>query len=162
MLQTTTDLDLCEPTGESPAELAQAHLVHALWATIEKIGSKQKQHAFLERDASHSINLRLSGDIDGRRFSQAISSVTSIGCDLQKISSVTPALAQLTAFVLSKLNQATREHILKSVPVEFAANNQSIPHVDETIVTQASDLLGKLRAARQVTARAAVRCQFVF
>lgn len=151
MLQTLTDLDLRQSTS----------LSSTLWAALEKIGSKQKQHTALDEGSSHQINLQITGDVDGRRFCETISSVVSVGHDQMKTTSATPQVAELIAFILSKLNRVTREHLLSEVPVEFAENNQTIPEVDEAIVRASSDLLAKLRSAKQIHARRPVRCQYV-
>ena len=136
------------------------HLAHAVWAALEKIGGKQKQHKELLQGASHHVNLQLIGNVDGERFDESVDAVVSIAHDHERASSVTPQQSKLIAFILSKLNRSTRESILKNIPCEFVEHGQQIPEVDESIVQQSEKMLAELRSTKRVSARGAVRCEF--
>ena len=138
----------------------EGYLAHAVWASLEKIGGKQKAHDQLKKGASHQICLQIEGSVDGERFSQTIHSVIRIGYDCERKTSATPQQARLLAFLLSKLNQTTRDYLLRCVPDEFARHHQQIPPVDETIVRQADEMLARLRAEKRIQARGAIRCEY--
>ncbi len=147
MLQTPTQLDLREDSS----------LSHAIWAALEKIGAKQKNHKELSQGSRHKLSLQLSGEIDGDNFSETVSCTISIGHEFERNTSTTPHLNSLLAFILSKLNQSTRDYLLRTIPEDFASNDQQLPSVDDSLTEQAELMLSKLRASKRVNSRAAVR-----
>lgn len=134
------------------------------WAAIEKIAAKQKLAEQPKSGAaegiSSSIQLVLSGAIDGQPFRQSFDSVITIGHGLSKTSSVTPAVPELLAHVLSRLNERTRERILADVVDDFVANGNALPVSDEGLVARCNELLAELRSTRTVIARGPVRVQY--
>ncbi len=71
----------------------------------------------------------------------SIQGILAVGEDTEAASSVTPQPDQLLAFVLGKLNTATREKLLRELPEEFAANGNDMPETDDSLVDAVHDML---------------------
>lgn len=134
----------------------------AVWAALEKIAGKQKNSDEIADGSRHVVNLDIAGMIDGQLFTQSVDSIVSVGHRQTRSSSVTPAVLELLAYILGKLNRATRERILADAPVEFAANDCNLPATDEGLVEQVKRVLAQLRRTRTVQARGAIKCEFMF
>jgi hypothetical protein len=135
-------------------------LSSVVFAAMEKVGAKQKKPDHLADGASHSVRMLIKGEVDGQLFEQSIVSIVSIGHRQEKSSSVNPQVAELIAYVLSKLNSATRERILADVPTDFCDNGMQLPESSKELVNSAKAMLKKLRATKTVTARGPVRCEY--
>lgn len=131
-----------------------------VWAMLEKIGKKELQPSALEDGASHRISARIEGNVDGQAFSQAVEAILSIGHAHVKSSSVTPQVAELIAYLLSKLNRATRNRLLIDIPLEFVANDNQLPEPNPVLVDDAKRLLKQLRSQKRVNARGPIRCEY--
>jgi len=134
---------------------------HLLWAAMQKIGQKELDSGKLPESTSHSVNLQIRGTIDGRPISESIESMVSIGESQTKSSSVNPQMPELVAWILSKLNSATRERILADLPEEFVELG-GMPESSDALVDKSNALLKQLRQTRTVNARGPIRCQYVF
>ena len=135
-------------------------LSHMVWAALEKIGGKEKKPALLAAGAQHDVHLKLAGTVDGQSFEQSIHSIVSIGHAQQRASSVNPQVPELIAYILGKLNTATRNRILADIPTEFQENDHQLPDAGPVLVDEAKHLLQQLRQTKTVTARGAIRCQY--
>jgi hypothetical protein len=129
-------------------------------AAMEKIGSKQLDHELLPEGSQHVISLTVSGDIDGQAFFQSFNSQLTIGHDHTKATSATPQQPQLLGYILGKLNQKTRDKILREIPEDFTNNDCVLPEVSQQLLTSASEFLKQLRSHKTVNARRSVRCNF--
>ena len=132
---------------------------HLLWAAMLKIGQKEFDSKQVQESTTHSIDLQITGKINGRPISESIESVVSIGESQEKSSSVNPQMPQLVAWILSKLNTATRTRILEDLPSEFVELG-AMPESDEHLVNDTKSLLKQLRQVKTVTARGPIRCQY--
>ena len=132
-----------------------------VWAALERVAGKQKNPDQIAEGSKHVLNFDVQGLIDGQLFRQTIDTIVTVGHGQSRASSVTPGLAEVVAYVLSKLNHATRHRILTDVPLEFAVNDCRLPEVDEQIKAQSVEFLKQLRRSRQVRARGALRCEFM-
>ena len=130
-----------------------------VWAALEKISQKQKNSAELSEGGRHHVSLHLEGTVDGHSFAQSIDSVLSIGHAQTKTSSVNPQVPELLAWILSKLNRATRTRLLNDLPQEFAERDR-MPESDPELVSATETLLKSLRTCRPVQARGPVRCEY--
>ena len=135
-------------------------LSSTVWASLEKISSKEKRFELVERGSSHELSFHIDGTVNGKPFGQSISSIVTIGHDQIKATSSTPELPKLIAFVLSKLNRKTREKILDEIPTEFSENDCQLPEVSNELTFDAEKMLKRLRAAKTIKARGAVRCEY--
>jgi len=138
---------------------SSAIMAHLLWAAIEKIGHKELDSNVLPESTSHSVDLRIDGTIDGRPISRSIQSVVAIGESQTKSSSVNPQVAELVAWILGKLNTATRSRILADLPEEFVELG-GMPEASPALVEEAGAMLKKLRQTKTVTARGPIRCEY--
>ena len=130
-----------------------------VWAALEKICQKQKNVDEITEGARHQVTLHIDGSVDGQSFTQTIESVLSVGHAQTKTSSVNPQIPELIAWILSKLNTATRARILNDIPREFA-ENQKMPESSQNLVSAANDMLKSLRTCKSVEARGPIRCEF--
>jgi hypothetical protein len=154
-MQKLSNLNLAN--APSLDSLEQADIV---WAMLGKIGSKQADREKLADGGQHSMRLLISGEIDGQIFEQSLVGNLSIGHAQQRATSATPQLPQLLAYILGKLNAATRDRILVDVPHDFRENGQQLPEVDTEMLKQTERLLSQLRQSKTVTARGNLRCEY--
>lgn len=135
-------------------------LSSVVWSALAKVATKQVDSNQLEQGSKHDIQMTLMGHVDGIPFHQNVNSNVSIGYDQIRASSVTPELPRLVAFILSKLNQSTRDKLLKELPEEFSANDNQIPVSDDELVADAKVMLKRLRNKKMIDARGAVNCDY--
>lgn len=135
-------------------------LGHVVWAALEKIGNKQMKPKELCQGSTHEVRLQIRGTVDGEPFDQLINSIVSIGYEQTKSSSVNPQVPELIAFILGKLNRATRSRILADIPEEFVENDRKVPESSPILVDEVEHMLSRLRRSKTVTARGPVRCEF--
>lgn len=131
-----------------------------VWAALEKVSQKQKDADSLPEGTQHTVNLDLSGSVDGEPFNASVNSVLSIGHRQTRSSSVNPQVPQLIAWILSKLNRVTRHRIILDLPEEFLANDKQMPEPSPVLVSEVERLLKQLRQTKTVEARGSVRCEY--
>ena len=90
----------------------------------------------------------------------SIQGILTVGEDTVTASSVTPQADQLLALVLSKLNTATRDKLLRELPDEFVAHGNEMPKADERLLEAVRELLAKLRRTVTRPRRGSVSGQF--
>ena len=134
-------------------------LRHLLWAAMEKIGKKELDSKLLDDGTSHTVSMHIEGTIDEQPFSETIESLVSIGLQHQKTSSVNPQVVELIAWILGKLNRATRNRILSDLPQEFAESG--MPEASPSLVDEVDHMLLQLRQTKTVNARGPIRCEYV-
>ena len=144
----------------TPNATERADLASIVWSAIGKVASKEHSRDELQPGSQHVVQLDVSGTVDGRAFQRNLNAVLSVGHDQVKATSVTPEQPQLLAVILSKLNQQTRDKILRELPDEFAENGGHLPDVEEELVDTVSTMLQSLRAKKRVQARGPVRCEY--
>lgn len=133
---------------------------HLIWAAMEKVGKKELDSDQLEEGTSHTVSMHIEGTIDEQPFSEIIESLVTIGYQQQKTSSVNPQVAELVAWILSKLNRATRNRILSDLPKEFEEQD-AMPKSSKVLVDEVNHMLLQLRQTKTVTARGPIRCEYV-
>ena len=135
-------------------------LSHVVWAAMAKIGSKQFNPDKVAEDTRHSVDLKIEGMVNGHPFKQNVSSIVAFGKEVEKSSSINPQVPELVAYILSKLNSATKSRILDDIPQEFIDNENQLPVSDPFLVVEVKEMLKKLRQTKTVTARGPVRCEY--
>lgn len=126
---------------------------------MEKIGKKELDSDQLEEGTSHTVSMHIEGTIDEQPFTEIIESLVTIGYQQEKTSSVNPQVAKLIAWILSKLNRATRNRILSDLPQEF--EERGMPASTRALVDEVNHMLLQLRQTKTVTARGPIRCEYV-
>ena len=144
----------------SPAVPKSEQLDAVVWAALEKVAHKQKESDSLPEGSKHTVNLEMNGTVDGEPFEKSFSSVLSIGHRQTRSSSVNPQVPQLIAWILGKLNRATRNRVLLDLPDEFLANGKQMPEPSPVLVSEVEHLLKQLRRTKTVEARGSVRCEY--
>ncbi len=94
-------------------------------------------------------------------FTARVRGLVTVGEDTTSASSVTPEPAQLIACILGKLNEATRNSILKSLPELYVEHGNQMPPCDQAILGDVTVMLAKLRATNRITKRGAVSGEFI-
>ena len=135
-------------------------LSHVVWAAMEKVGHKQLKPDLIADGSRHLVDLKLEGKVDGVSFRQRVTSVVTIGHEREKASSVTPQVPELVAYVLSKLNSATRSRILNDIPLDFEENDNQLPSSDPELVQEVKQMLKTLRQTKTVVARGPIRVEY--
>ncbi|MDB4766367.1 hypothetical protein OAG71_01630 [bacterium] len=137
-----------------------ASLANIAWKTLEKVAAKEQNRDELEDGSEHIVNLDVLGTVDGKPVFQRIESTLMIGYSQTRSSSINPKVLELLAYILGKLNVATRERIFQDIPDAFIANDQQIPEVDQAIVDQTEAMLKSLRRSVPVNASGPVHCRY--
>jgi len=144
----------------NPKPRCQPSLLRQLiWAAMEKVGKKELDSDQLEQGTSHTVSMHIEGTVDEQPFTEIIESLVTIGHEQQKTSSVNPQVAELIAWILSKLNRATRNRILSNLPKEF--EERGMPESSQVLVDEVNHMLLQLRQTKTVTARGPIRCEYV-
>jgi hypothetical protein len=151
----STLLRSARPANPSPAGLAAI-----AWHALLKTADKEAVRDDLAPGSSHCVNLTVAGDVDGQSFERSISAVLSVGHDSTRATSATPAADRVIASILAKLNERTREAILRDLPEDFAANDCSLPDVAPELAVKAAAMLSRLRAKKPIDVRGSVSCRY--
>ena len=146
--------------AKSESRCQSSSLRHLIWAAMEKVGKKELNSNMLDEGTSHTVSMQIEGTIDEQPFSETIESLVSIGFQQQKTSSVNPQVAELIAWILSKLNRATRNRILSDLPEEFEEQGD-MPESSSMLLDEVNHMLLQLRRTKTVTARGPIRCEYV-
>jgi hypothetical protein len=140
----------------APSAVISAVAWHALLKTSDKEACRDD----LIAGESHLVNLCVSGDVDGQAFAEQMRAVVSVGHDSTRASSATPDLGHLIGAILSKLNEATREAILRDLPEQYAAAGCQLPEVSQEIADKTDAMLKRLRAKRTINVRGSVSVKY--
>lgn len=132
----------------------------ALWSALGYIAGKEADRDALADGSLTTIDLTVSGSIDGLPVAERITGRLTVGHSTEKASSSTPNVSHIIAALLSKLNKATRAKVLAEIPADYAAGGQSLPELSVGDVADAENLLAALRQTKRVTARGPVKCEY--
>jgi hypothetical protein len=137
-----------------------ATLSAVAWHALQKTADKEAARDDLPPGSAHLVNFAILGDIDGERFEQSISATLTVGHDSTRATSSTPSADRVVASILAKLNERTREAILRDLPEDFAANGCSLPDVSPELAEKAAGMLVRLRAKKTVDVRGSISCKY--
>jgi hypothetical protein len=145
---------------QAPAGKA-ANLVElsaCVWAAVGKIAEKESRRDDIADGASHDLELLIAARIDGEHvYQRHFRAGLQVGHESRRASNQNPPLGQLIGAILCKLNQATREAVLRDLADEFAAAGGQFAEVDATTAAAVDGMLAKMRAAMpQATVRGSV------
>jgi len=141
-----------------PETLPEAEAV--MWATLGAIAKKEGQRERLTASAQYPVDLYIRAKMGAETLIKDVESSLSVGADSVRASSSAPNTEHLLGLVLSKLNAATREKILRELPEMFAKAGNKLPEVDELLVDLAKSLLQRLRAKQTKTIKGSVSCHY--
>jgi hypothetical protein len=153
----STLLRAASTVNSSPAPSAVAAIA---WHALLKTADKEACRDDLEAGSTHIVNLNVAGDIDGQAFDQHITAVLAVGHESTRATSATPSVDRVIASILAKLNEATREAILRDLPEVYAANGCELPEVPAAIAEKTSAMLQRLRAKKQIDVRGSVSVKY--
>lgn len=146
----------CKPVAERPNLVG---LRAAVFAALGKVAEDEGDRDELADGAAHRFSLTISGDIDGHGFGQSFAGGLTVGHASNRASSTGPNQDHLLAYVLGKLNSATREKILRDTAAEFAAAGE-LPAVADTDIAAARDFRASLRQKVSQYVRGSVRVEY--
>ena len=147
--------------GNGSRLLAQAGAANIIWHSLGKIAGKEAVRDDLSDGASHSLSLAISGEIDGDKFAPIkLTAYLIAGHASHRASTVTPDVPRLVAAILAKLNDRTREAILRDLPNEFEQAGNELPDVPDALVEKVEAMLARLRAKVTAAVRGAVSCRY--
>ncbi len=132
----------------------------AVFAALGKVAEDEGDRDELADGSAHRFSLTISGEIDGHGFGQSFAGALTVGHASQRASSTGPNQDHLLAYVLGKLNSATREKILRDTAAEFAAAGNELPTVDEAEISAARDFRAGLRQKVSQQVRGSVRVEY--
>lgn len=127
----------------------------AVFAALGKIAGDEGERDDLTDGSAHTFELTVSGQIDGSQFNQSFAGGLTVGHASERASSVGPDQDHLLAYVLSKLNTATREAIYR----DTAAGGQ-LPAVDDAAIEAAKSFRAGLRQKVSQHVRGSVRVEY--
>jgi hypothetical protein len=110
--------------------------------------------------SARGVEVLIVAKIEGAIFREQYTADINVGHASVRASSVNPDMSQVLGLILSKLNEQTREAILRDLPAEFAANGCELPEVDAAIAEAASGMLKKMRASKSQDVRGSVSVKY--
>jgi len=131
------------------------------WAMLAKVAAKEKRRDLLAAGGSYKGQLYLVAEIGGARFMKLINTELSVGHSSRRGKSVAPNPTALVALILSKLNTATRERLVRDLPELFAAAGNRLPEVEPVMLTLADSLVTRLRAKETHLVEGTVSCRYM-
>ncbi|MGB1276350.1 MAG: hypothetical protein ACPG77_11435 [Nannocystaceae bacterium] len=123
-----------------------------LWFSLFKFGGKEAERDNLLPNATHVVELSVTGKIDGVETSEVVDGTLSIGGDNPTTATSGPKPEEVLAYVLGKLNGPIRDAVLENTPIEFRqAGNKLNTHPDH--VLKCKTLMERLRSSHPATRR---------
>lgn len=133
------------------------------WHAVAKIAEKEMAKGELrnrfEEGASYAAEINVSAIVGGEVFEATADTVLTIGHDSERAASQTPNPAGLIAYLLGKMNEATRESVLRELPGQFTELGD-YPAVSSDVEKATAEMLKKIRAAKRGPVRGQVKCQY--
>ena len=142
----------------NPGPATRAVLWHSLLKVADKESGSLRDD--LAQGSAHTIKLLVSGTIDGRQVNQPINAILAVGHDSTCATSSTPALPLIVGHILAKLNDRTRQSILRDLPEYFqqmAARCLTCPRPSPK---KCAAMLVRLRAKKTVDVRGSVSAKY--
>lgn len=131
----------------------------AVFHAAAKVASKEADRDELTAGRTYDVRrLTIAAEIDGQPFSAAYDVSLSVGHDTTRAGSA-PTAGVLLAYLLGKMNAATRDATLRDLAEVFATHGHKLP-VDETLAEAAEAALKQLRARHSTTTRGNVSAQY--
>lgn len=135
----------------------------AIWAGLGKLTEQEAKRDDLPDGFAGRIEYSIAARVDGcaQTYRQGFTVDLTAGHASQRASSSLPKMEKIVGHILSLLNHATREAVLRDLPAVYAENNSDLPDVPADAAEVAEKLLAKLRASKQIQVRGSVsaKCQ---
>jgi hypothetical protein len=127
----------------------KAEVTAVMWAALESIAKKQFRRDALVAGSDYDVALKISGEVGGKSCGFQAEAHVVVNHDGVRLTSQTPPIPQLTAYLLGLLPKTKRENVLKRLPEIFAAADNRLPDVDAGLVDAAQKMLDRLRSKIQ-------------
>jgi hypothetical protein len=130
-------------------------------AVLNKVGGKEAWRDELTDGSAHTCKLTISGTVDEQPIAPyEIKSTVTIGHDSTRGSSSLPPLPVVVGMILMKVNEVTRNAILRDLPTMFSLEGYEKLGVPRDIAAATDAMLKKIRATKQVDVRGPVSCNY--
>jgi hypothetical protein len=134
----------------------------AVYAALAAVAKKELLREALPGGAAHKIELSLWARIDDRpEFKREFTAVLNVGFDSMRGASEACDPKHLLAYVLSKLNPATRQKLLNELPATFVKNDNQLPEVADALLEASGQLLAKLRTQKSSIVKGSVSVKYL-
>ena len=134
----------------------KAEISAVTWAALESIAKKQFRRDALAAGAEYDVELKISGEVGKASCAFLGEGHVVVNHDGVRLTSQTPPIPQLTAYLLGLLPRAKRENVLKRLPELFAAADNRLPDVDADLAEAAQKMLERLRSKVQQHVRGSI------
>lgn len=132
------------------------HLNAAVWAALAYVAKKELHREALDERSDTPFSVKVHGVVgdSDERWEETIRGSVLTGAPSERASSRAPDATQLIAYVLSKLNEATRRKVLLELPQDFKVAGGALPEVDSRLVKATDIMLAALRTKTRQTVQA--------
>lgn len=131
----------------------------ALMAIIAKIGGGEGDRDALSAGEHHTASVTVLAEINGQRFQQSWDSTLDVGPDSVRASAVGAPQADVIAWLLRRVNAATKAKLLREMAEEYAANGNDFG-VTEAERGEVEESLKRLRQKVDQPVRGSVRVNY--
>jgi len=140
--------------------LSKDELAAAMWAAVQKLAGKELNRDKLTAGGDYHVWLSLSGLVNKQAVRKTISADLSVGHDSVRASPKGADQTHVVAWLLSKVNTATRRKILQEAPEEFARSGNKLPELSPELMEAARLMLSRLRAKVEQPVRGSISCRY--
>ena len=134
---------------------ATARLESLLFSALKYLGSKRIRKEHQVSGTSTPITGTITAKVDRSEVTIDFDGNLIVGESQTTAKSAAPDAAQVAAWLLDQFDEASRERILATLPKQFEELG-ALPQVPRKRLTQAEDLLTRLRGSRMTTKAGAV------
>lgn len=124
----------------------QARLEAVLYAALKYLSGKRTRRKLLTPGET-KIAVRISATVGRSEIDQSFSGVLQVGGNSTSAASADPDPSHVVAYLLGTMSETARLKILAQLPVDFEKNGGELPAVSPELLTEAGDLLTRLRAS---------------
>lgn len=138
------------------ANLVAAHA--AIVSAVSRWAGQNERRDDLPDGYHAKVQVSIAAKVEGVNeiYRKGFTVDLSVGHSSTRASSSNPSLPKLIGLIMAKLNEQTREAILRDLPEIFASNGGELPEVDSAIATAVDGMMKKLRASKPQTVRGSV------
>ena len=126
-----------------------------LWAAVGYAAGKEGSRQDLGDGASYTVDLRVTGTIEGEVARTRVTGKLCVGHPQEKASSSGPKQAEVLAAVLALIGPRKRAEVLRTLPETYAGLGNRLD-VDPLILTAADAMLARMRVKSTVPQRGVV------
>lgn len=131
----------------------------AIWQFASKVSGENSDRDSLKDGGVYAVKLHVAAEIEGQVYQSNFEGSVSVGHESVRASSVGATAGEVLAYLLSKMNAATRENTLREMAEVYAANGNSLP-VTTAEVEAADEAMKRLRQKTESKVRGSVKVTY--